>query len=983
MPTYNYAVDYTGLNPANLISNEVHTAVSNNFRTYKVIIPEFAPFFGASVAIRHPVSNRLLVEGEDYYLTHLYVEATKSIGRDIYGSISITNGLSGIFEITYQTVGGEWTLPGATISGILANLMINPRIARWTQVALYPAVFPSINHNTDAVDLTGMAQIVEAIDDVTQAIEDRPVAAGGSSVIYANDQVAVAGVSDSAVLTAKSGKAAILANINDIRTNEATSKLVRDCFGKAVFIKDGFKVYRDGPTHKVHRGIGYINGVRVEVPEITPTFNPSTPLDIFTSATSWESQSSFGGFTAYDARNVTNLLHHGSLVRYPEWTKLNDDSNTELFLEYNKGYDGDADLKYSLLKAITIGPGSYQPVTISTVFDVPEDATLLPDRTVRLSFYCRTVISGATAKGRVNIGDTTNQQSFNIDSTMRRVVIDCLYVGGDRLYFTLETGYVVIGDFQLEVLTDTINLPNVGGSTNTNLNISGLLPTPWSKGVYGVRFRENTVVGEHSLSTSYSVEKGQVYKFTYTVKPINHSELAFYTTGTTIANGLSVIAPASTAGLEVTTRAQAHTFLNVRTPLDAAVAAAGFKVVEFIFQAFNTGLATFTMGGFETALSYPGAVNKGMDIARWNLVKYEYDGYVPWLKLESTNWVKTSGIRVAKNRFLDRNDQAVAAKLIATKEYMLDHSVSARRYWADNKTVLLTGAFLPDGVSKIRLEIAYIHPTGGYDDTTASYTLDLNQGPGVVGAVGGNLTVPVGTISDLTNGWKRVSFSVTTKPGIGTSELRLSIYLLSDYNVTTNLIPYAGDDERGVLVSDLAIEQQTTPSLFTFQSPKVVSELVRTTNAPVTDLVSIDIPSYVDKDNNTVAYAKLATIFSNQPVIDRRVVLQIGDNDAINAASKYSEFTTGTVLTPNANYWIAADQNALLPPASTLNKGDVFYFEKPMGSTVTISVSDLTNDLIYARDYDNDTIISDTSIQYNEYDAAKVIFNGTDFEIRF
>jgi hypothetical protein len=110
-----YSFDGSGTLAANLVQDELHTLTVINFRDYHYVIPNFAPFFAESLVVQfrddpiEPYAN--LIEGIDYYPALQYIGATRATGKPIYGALSFNNlSLTGELKITYQTVGGEWTL---------------------------------------------------------------------------------------------------------------------------------------------------------------------------------------------------------------------------------------------------------------------------------------------------------------------------------------------------------------------------------------------------------------------------------------------------------------------------------------------------------------------------------------------------------------------------------------------------------------------------------------------------------------------------------------------------------------------------------------------------------------------------------------------------------------------------------------------------------------------------------------------------------
>lgn len=182
---YAYTFDPTGVNPSNLISNEQQVITGVNASPYHFIVPTFGPFFADSLVITFKdASNavRPLVEGIDYHLGYLFVGASRACAKPIYGGISFLDlTLSGIVTLSYQTIGGEWTIDAAQILEILSDATRNPRTATWEQIAGVPTVFPPVDHQWNLDDMVGMSEVVQALADLTTAVSSNPSAGTSSS----------------------------------------------------------------------------------------------------------------------------------------------------------------------------------------------------------------------------------------------------------------------------------------------------------------------------------------------------------------------------------------------------------------------------------------------------------------------------------------------------------------------------------------------------------------------------------------------------------------------------------------------------------------------------------------------------------------------------------------------------------------------------------------------------------------------------------
>lgn len=172
MTTVNtYPFDPTGTAISNKIVNEEQILTAANSRDFHFIIPSYAPFFHQGLVVRHAQSARVLVEGVDYVLGFQFIKASRAVAKPVYGGIIFYDrSLVGVAQITYQTVGGEWTLNPIKIAEILADRTINPRVTTWEQVADQPDRFPPIDHEWDVDDLVGMTEVVASLNSIALAI---------------------------------------------------------------------------------------------------------------------------------------------------------------------------------------------------------------------------------------------------------------------------------------------------------------------------------------------------------------------------------------------------------------------------------------------------------------------------------------------------------------------------------------------------------------------------------------------------------------------------------------------------------------------------------------------------------------------------------------------------------------------------------------------------------------------------------------------
>jgi hypothetical protein len=177
---YVYLFDPTGLVAGNRIMGEKHALSPPAWKDYHFVIPKLAPYFRESLQIKELNTGRLLVEGVDWLATHRFHDASRAIAKPIYGSITFYDKtFTGVIELSYQTLGGDWVIDGDLITQLLTQVSVNPRITTWESVVDLPYQFPVIDHQWNLNDLVGMSEVKSALEGISQVLIDtkdvRPV----------------------------------------------------------------------------------------------------------------------------------------------------------------------------------------------------------------------------------------------------------------------------------------------------------------------------------------------------------------------------------------------------------------------------------------------------------------------------------------------------------------------------------------------------------------------------------------------------------------------------------------------------------------------------------------------------------------------------------------------------------------------------------------------------------------------------------------
>lgn len=169
-----YPLDLTGHSPGNLITSELHTVSESNYRDYFFIVPKYAPFYVENFKIEYIVNGvveRELTEGVEFNFALMYVAGVRSVGKPLYGAITLNNlDPDAILRMQYQTLGGEWIVDRWHVLTVLAEKAYNPRTTIWDVVTNKPEIFPPIPHYQDYSQFFGQEELIASINNIANLI---------------------------------------------------------------------------------------------------------------------------------------------------------------------------------------------------------------------------------------------------------------------------------------------------------------------------------------------------------------------------------------------------------------------------------------------------------------------------------------------------------------------------------------------------------------------------------------------------------------------------------------------------------------------------------------------------------------------------------------------------------------------------------------------------------------------------------------------
>ncbi len=171
MPTnIRYPLDLTGINPDNLIVNEVVTLLPGT--AARIYVPLYTPFFSNSMVIVDQTdNNRTLIRGVDYDLAELVEDASIRSGKEIMSLVLIKNKyVSESLLAKYQLIGGDYQQDAGVIGNLYKLVMSDERPVDWNNVLNKPTEFPPTLHKHLMEDLVGFEYVIYALERVRNAV---------------------------------------------------------------------------------------------------------------------------------------------------------------------------------------------------------------------------------------------------------------------------------------------------------------------------------------------------------------------------------------------------------------------------------------------------------------------------------------------------------------------------------------------------------------------------------------------------------------------------------------------------------------------------------------------------------------------------------------------------------------------------------------------------------------------------------------------
>lgn len=172
-----YAYDPSGQLPANRVVEEGIVIIPpRDIKDWSYVCPRAAPFFADSLVVKdgRGTGARTLIENVDYRIVFDFVSASVHLKRRICCGIALLNPqYSGTIYVTYQALGGEFTMSDFTIlEEIVRNRYKTVHIA-YEQIINLPEGFAPTWHEHKVKDMVAMSAVVEKLKAIEQALLNR------------------------------------------------------------------------------------------------------------------------------------------------------------------------------------------------------------------------------------------------------------------------------------------------------------------------------------------------------------------------------------------------------------------------------------------------------------------------------------------------------------------------------------------------------------------------------------------------------------------------------------------------------------------------------------------------------------------------------------------------------------------------------------------------------------------------------------------
>lgn len=172
-----YPFDPTGRASANKIINQsIVVTPPTQITDYSYVVPRGAPFYADSLVVKDglTVGARTLVENVDYWCVIDFLSASVSLTKRVCVGITLLDpGYSGTLYVTYQAVGGNYSLADYSILEELIRERYVTKHVSYEQLINLPSGFAPDWHAHEIGDMVGMSEVVASLNGVKVSIDGR------------------------------------------------------------------------------------------------------------------------------------------------------------------------------------------------------------------------------------------------------------------------------------------------------------------------------------------------------------------------------------------------------------------------------------------------------------------------------------------------------------------------------------------------------------------------------------------------------------------------------------------------------------------------------------------------------------------------------------------------------------------------------------------------------------------------------------------
>jgi hypothetical protein len=163
-----YPLDLTGVAPENRVMGELHTLQPGLNRS---AVPRYGAFYTDSLVVRDTDTGQELAVNDQYLPIMYYADPSERSGKEVCAGVIVTDQeVSDEISIDYQVVGGDYANITQVIIDLIENLNLDDREVMWGDLLGRPDAFPPSKHLHDLGDIYGFEFMVQALEEIRQAI---------------------------------------------------------------------------------------------------------------------------------------------------------------------------------------------------------------------------------------------------------------------------------------------------------------------------------------------------------------------------------------------------------------------------------------------------------------------------------------------------------------------------------------------------------------------------------------------------------------------------------------------------------------------------------------------------------------------------------------------------------------------------------------------------------------------------------------------